>query len=488
MTKGNNGWLPSSFTARSPDKRIPFSFQPFIGKLLMSEARGRVLIVDSDESMRIGCQKTLELSGFSSSAVAGGTEALKRMRQESFDAALIDLQLPDLPAMDLLRKLKEESPNTAVIIMAGRPTIDSAVEAIKLGAFDYLPKPFDWKTLTALVEKAVHAVRRALEDTCIGLELEREMLSEVLIGRSRSMDSVIRLIQKAAPSDSTVLITGETGVGKEVVARAIHRLSRRSKKPFVTVDCGTLVESLFESELFGHTKGAFSGAFENTTGKIELAEGGTLFLDEIANISINMQARLLRAVQEREISRVGSTSRKKVDVRIISATNRDLPQGVREGKFREDLYYRLNVIHIPVPPLRARLEDIPALVDYYLKKLAAEKMRPSNGISEEAMRFLKRYDWPGNVRELINALEYAVVTCEGKTIRHSDLPQATWDASSPEIPGIGSLARMEQGEILNALDQFLGNKTKTAEYLGINRKTLREKMQKYGIVYKKDSL
>ena len=213
------------------------------------------------------------------------------------------------------------------------------------------------------------------------------MLSQALIGRSEAMSRVVRLIQKAAPVDSTVLITGETGVGKEVVARAIHRLSTRSDKPFVTVDCGTLVESLFESELFGHVKGAFSGAVENTIGKIELADGGTLFLDEIANISINMQARLLRAVQEREISRVGSTLKKKMDVRIISATNRDLQQAVREGKFREDLFYRLNVVHIPVPPLRERLEDIPALVDYYLKKLAAEKKRPAVALSDEAMRF-----------------------------------------------------------------------------------------------------
>jgi two-component system response regulator HydG len=452
----------------------------------MSETRGRVLIIDNDESMRVECQKTLELGGFSSAAVANGKQALERIRQESFDAALLDLGLTDLAGMEVLKKLKADSPNTAVIIMTSQPTIDSVVEAIKLGAFDYLSKPFTPKTLTTLVERAVLAVRRALENSCISLELERKMLSEVLIGRSQSMSAVVRLIQKAAPSDSTVLITGETGVGKEVVARAIHRLSRRSKKAFVTVDCGTLVESLFESELFGHVKGAFSGAIENTIGKIELADGGTLFLDEIANISINMQARLLRAVQEREISRVGSTTKKKMDVRIISATNRDLQQGVREGIFREDLYYRLNVIHIPVPPLRERLEDIPALVEYYLKKLTAEKMRPANSISDEAMRFLKRYDWPGNVRELINALEYAVVTCEGKTIRRSDLPRAASEAITPGIPGGGSLARVEQGEILNALSQFGGNKTKTAEYLGINRKTLREKMQKYGITYTKD--
>jgi two-component system response regulator HydG len=308
------------------------------------------------------------------------------------------------------------------------------------------------------------------------------MMSQSLIGRSEAMNQVVRLIQKAAPVDSTVLVTGETGVGKEVVARAIHNISNRSSKRFVTVDCGTLVESLFESELFGHIKGAFSGAIENTIGKIELAEGGTLFLDEIANISINMQARLLRAVQEREISRVGSTTRKKIDVRIISATNRDLQQAVREGKFREDLYYRLNVVHIAVPPLRERLEDIPALTDYYLKKIASDKGRPALRISEEAMRFLKRREWPGNVRELINALESAIVTCEGSLIGAGDFPSETTDMSNQEASTGGSLARLEQSEILNSLEQFHGNKTRAAEYLGINRKTLREKMQKYGLL------
>jgi DNA-binding NtrC family response regulator len=324
-----------------------------------------------------------------------------------------------------------------------------------------------------------------LESSCIGQELQRQMLSQVLIGRSDAMNRVARLVQKAAPVDSTVLITGETGVGKEVVARAIHRLSHRSNKPFVTVDCGTLVESLFESELFGHVKGSFSGAVENTIGKIEQADRGTLFLDEIANISINMQARLLRAVQEREIYRVGSTVRKKIDVRIISATNRDLQQAVREGRFREDLFYRLNVIHIAVPPLRERLEDIPGLVEYYLKKLTSEKGRPAVTLSEDAMRFLKRSEWPGNVRELINALEYGVVTCERRTIGLKDLPQAAAGPGGIEQASGGSLARLEQNEIINALDQFRGNKTKAAEYLGINRKTLREKMQKYGVGYKK---
>jgi two-component system, NtrC family, response regulator HydG len=445
----------------------------------------RVLIIDDEESMRIACRQSLELCGYSAAAAENGERALERIRQESFDVALLDLRMPGPPGMEVLKRLKQESPNMAVVIMTGYATIDSAVEAIKSGAYDYLPKPFTPEALCSMVERAATAARRALENECVVQGLERKMLSRTLIGRSDAMSQVARLIQKAAPVDSTVLVTGETGVGKEVVARAIHRLSNRSNKPFVTVDCGTLVESLFESELFGHVKGSFSGAIGSTTGKIEQAEGGTLFLDEIANVSVNMQARLLRAVQEREISRIGSTTKKKIDVRIISATNRDLPQAVREGRFREDLYYRLNVIHIQVPPLRERLEDIPALVDFYLKKISSEKGRPAAAISDEAMRFLKRREWPGNVRELINALEYAIVTCEGNTIGVRDLPYGPADSSGTGLPEGGSLARLEQAEILNALEQFQGNKTRAAEYLGINRKTLREKMQKYGLTDKK---
>jgi two-component system response regulator HydG len=449
--------------------------------------RGKVLIIDDEESMRIGCEQALELSGFSVAAAESGEQGLKKAQQESFDVVLLDLRMPGLPGIEVLKRLKQDSPHAAVIIITGYATINSAVEAIKQGAYDYLPKPFTPEALTVVVVRAANAARRALENAVIGPEIEREMLSEVLIGHSHPMSHVLRLIQKAAPVDSTVLITGDTGVGKEVVARAIHRLSHRSAKKFITVDCGTLVESLFESELFGHVKGAFSGAVENTIGKIELADGGTLFLDEIANISINMQARLLRAVQEREISRVGSTNRKRVDVRIISATNRDLQEAVREDRFREDLFYRLNVIHIPVPPLRERLEDIPALVDYYLKKLAAEKQRPQPSISEEAMRFLRKHEWPGNVRELINALEYAVVTCDGNMIGLRDLPYSGAENPGSSAFDAGSLARLEQNEIVKALDQYNGNKTKAAKHLGINRKTLREKMRKYGLDDRPDS-
>jgi two-component system, NtrC family, response regulator HydG len=446
---------------------------------------GRVLIIEEDNPPSIECRQALKPVGFRIAMAGNGEQALERVRLESFDVALLHLRMPDTEALELINRLKQASPSTAIIFISENPSISSAVEFIKLGAYDYVPKPFTPESLIKLVERAASAARRVLENACIGQELERQMLSQVLIGRSEAMSRVVRLVQKAAPVDSTVLITGETGVGKEVVARAIHKLSRRSNKPFVTVDCGTLVESLFESELFGHVKGSFTGAVENTIGKIELADGGTLFLDEITNITINMQAKLLRAVQEREISRVGNSSKKKIDVRIISATNRDLLQAVREGKFREDLFYRLNVIHVSVPPLRERLEDIPALVDYYLKKLATEKRLPVVALSDEAMRFLKRCEWPGNVRELINALEYAVVTCEGKTIGLRDLPYSAPDSTGLGNPGGGSLARLEQSEILNALDLFQGNKTKAADYLGINRKTLREKMQKYSLSYKK---
>jgi DNA-binding NtrC family response regulator len=441
--------------------------------------RGKVLIVDDDESMRMACEQALEQHQFAITLAADGAQALDAAGRESFDVALLDLKMPGMPGMEVLRRLKQISPGLTVIIITGYPGIESAVEAIKQGAYDYLPKPFTPEVLTAMVLRAMRTARASLEYACVKEGLDGQMLSDVLIGRSEAMNNVLRLIRRAAPMDSTILITGETGVGKEVVARAVHRLSRRASKPFVTVDCGTLVESLFESELFGHVKGAFSGAVESTTGKIELASGGTLFLDEIGNINTQMQASLLRMAQEREICRIGSTQKKKVDVRIIAATNRELMEEVRAGRFREDLYYRLNVVHITVPPLRDRVEDIPPLVDYYLKKLAHDKRRQPMTLSDTAMRFLKVRNWPGNVRELINAVEYAVVTTEGGVIQPHDFPYGEDDAELGAAMDSGRLARVEREEIFRAVEKFHGNQTKAAEFLGINRKTLREKLQRY---------
>ncbi len=448
--------------------------------------RGKVLLIDDDESLRTACLHTLDQNGFSAAAVESGEQALQKVRQESFDVALLDLKIQGMSAMEALKRLRQESPNTAVVVMARRASFESALRAGRLGAFDYLPKPFSSEALLTTASKAAHSARTALEDVCIGQELDRKMPPQALIGGSEAMNRVLRLIRKAAPVDSTALIAGETGVGKEVVARTIHRLSHRANRSFVLIDCNSLSESLFESELFGHVKGSLPGAGENVAGKIERADGGTLFFDEIASLPAPIQARLLRTVQEREVSRIGSPSRKKINVRILASTSHDLRKCVREGGFRDDLYYRLNVIPVPVPPLRERPEDIPALTDYYLKKLAFEKGKNPLKISDEAISFLMRLAWPGNVRELINALEYAVVTCEGKTLQVRDLPYEATESPGDGEKTRGSLARAQQNEIIQALEQFRGNKSRAAEHLGINRKTLREKMQKYGLAKQKN--
>jgi len=441
-----------------------------------------ILVIDDDESMRIGCTQTLTEEGYSVKAVENGQKGLEIIDKESFDVILLDLKMPGIPGMEVLMKLKENEPNSLVIVITGYATINSAVESMKRGAYDYLPKPFTPEGLIAIVKQAVDSEREALEETFMHLALEEKMISDNIICQSDAMKKVALLAKKVAPTDSTVLITGETGVGKELVAQTIHRLSRRYEKAFVTVDCGVIVETLFESEMFGHVKGSFTGAIETTKGKFELANGGTIFLDEIANISINMQSRLLRVIQEQEISKVGSHEKIKVDVRIISATNKDLLNEIEAERFREDLFYRFNVVPINIPPLRERREDIPILARYFIKKFGEEKKNNIRKISDKAMRFLEMYDWPGNVRELKNAIERAMVTCEGNVIEPADLSDNELVFQNNKIlKEESTLAELEKKEIIKVLKQFNGNKTKTAEYLGINRKTLREKILKYGI-------
>jgi two-component system response regulator HydG len=444
-------------------------------------SQGRVILIDNRESMRADCRQALEASGFSISTAGTAEQGIEKARQESFDVALLNLEVPGSAGIEALKRLKQESPNTAVIILPGDTESSAVAEAVENGAFDFLQKPFTPDTLAGLVVKAVSHSRRALEDSCIGQELERMMLSQVLIGRSEPMNRVGRFVRKAATVDATVLISGEPGTGKEVVARAIHRLSRRSNRRFVTVDCRKSVESLLESELFGNIKGAISDAVGNAAGKIELAEGGTLFLDEIADIGGSVQGKLLRVILERKIPVERKSPDKNVNVRIISGTGRDMSREMGEGKFREDLFYRLNSIHIPMPPLRERLEDIPLLADYYIRKFSAENQLPAQDLSEEALRSLKRREWPGNVRELINVLEHAVLISKDKTIEVRDLPDEAVDPSEPTGESGGHLARLERSEILRILEQFHGNKTQAAKYLGINRKTLREKMERYGL-------
>jgi len=447
------------------------------------EFQANILVIDDEESIRIGCIQTLTEEGYRVQAAENGHEGLELIKRESFDVVLLDLKMPDISGMDVLKKIKESDPNSKVIIITGYATIDSAVEAIKQGAYDYIPKPFTSETLCSLVKKAVNYRMQELEDACMFLSLNEKVVTDAIIGHSDAIKKIVMLMKKVAPTDSTVLITGETGVGKELVARTIHSLSKRCEKPFVTVDCGVIVETLFESELFGHVKGSFTGSIETTKGKFELADGGTIFLDEIANISYNMQSRLLRVIQEQEISKIGSSQKIKVNVRIISATNKDLLREIEEGKFREDLFYRFNVFPIHISPIRERKDDILPLAHYFLKKFNAQKEKPITiRFSEEAIRVLEMYDWPGNVRELKNAIERAIVTCESNIIGLHDLSMNEPELKNNiSLQNEGSLVELEKKEIIKVLKQFNGHKTKAAGYLGINRKTLREKINKYGI-------
>ncbi|MBN2056065.1 sigma-54-dependent Fis family transcriptional regulator [bacterium] len=448
-----------------------------------------VLVVDDDESMRLGCAQALTGSGFKVASVENGDAGLELMRHESFDAVILDLKMPGLPGIQVLRRIKKNHPGAAVIVITAYGTIDKAVEAMRFGAFDFITKPFTPEALVEGVEKAVAAGRHSRELKCVE-EAAPVAGADFIIGRSQAMTRVITLIRKVAPTDSTVLIHGETGVGKELVARSVHRLSPRRARAFVTVDCGSLVESLFESELFGHVKGSFTGASETTNGKFEMAAGGTIFLDEIANISLNLQARLLRVVQEREIVKVGSTEKRHIDVRITSATNRNLLEEVHAGHFREDLYYRLNVVPIKLPPLRERREDIPLLVQFFRtqleKRFSGQLDGRRTGIPEfspEAMDLLQEYDWPGNVRELKNVIERVIVTIDSLVVGREDLLELGMKAAGGEDEPVrdGTLAQMERDQIERVLAENEGNKTRAAGQLGIDRKTLREKIRKYGI-------
>jgi two-component system response regulator HydG len=443
---------------------------------------GNVLVIDDEESMRIACAQTLTEADFHTKTAENGPRALELFERESFDVVLLDLKMPGIDGIEVMKRLRRVDPNVSVIIITAYGTIETAVDAMKQGAVDFLTKPFTPEALIATVRGIVEWKRSELRDACARSALEESEVGDMIIGRSYAMRQVAILARKVASMDSTVLITGATGCGKEKVARTIHSLSQRSIKPFVTVDCGALVESLFESELFGHVKGAFTGAIETKQGKFQLAEGGTLFLDEVANISIAMQARLLRVIQEREIAKVGSNRWEKVDVRIIAATNRNLDNEIKCGAFREDLFYRLNVFHIEVAPLTERIEDIPILAGHFIRTICREKNRPLLKIDAEAMSFLKRHDWPGNVRELRNAIERAIVICESDTIRPCDLTGTILHATASFDPSSkGVLADTEREQIVTALRRFNGHRNKAAEYLGINRKTLREKIRKYSI-------
>jgi two-component system response regulator HydG len=441
-----------------------------------------ILVIDDDKAMRDACFQILSRQGYRVELAAGAKQGLSLLERLSFDTILLDLVMPDMDGLEALKKIRALDPDVEVIIITGYGTIQSAVESIKAGAFHFLSKPFVPDDLRNLVSRALGKRRLDLENLYLRQELKIKDEHNTLVYESESMIRIMDMIARVAPTDSTVLITGESGTGKGLVARKIHQLSQRSRRPFITVDCGTLVETLFESELFGHVKGSFTGADANKIGKFELAQNGTLFFDEISNIGLEVQAKLLRAVEERKISKVGSHRVITVDVRIIAATNKDLTKAIKDGTFREDLFYRLNVVLIQMPPLRERKSDIPLLVQHFLEKYNTRLRKEMRGISPDALDLLVRHDWPGNVRELENTMERLLVLSPGPYLEPADLVFAGTVLTTGAEAVDGTLLKdLERNHIIQTLQRCDGHKSETARALGIDRKTLREKLKRYDL-------
>ena len=444
----------------------------------------QVLVVDDEAVVRNGICRALSEKGMGAIPAASGREALGYLQTQAVDLVLLDIRMPDMDGMSVLKQIRATYPDTDVIMITGYPTIDSAVRCTKLGALDYLAKPFRLDDLEAALQKAnlsrVSTQRYAIVDNGLKIDSERHLI----VGQSRPMKRIFEKILKVAPTDSTVLITGESGTGKELVAQAIHANSPRKDQEFVAVDCSSLVESLLESELFGHVKGSFTGAHQTKHGFFELANHGTFFFDEIANLSLNIQAKLLRVIQEREFMKVGDQRKINLDIRIISASNTELSESIRKGTFREDLYYRLSVVPIHLPPLRERKEDIPLLIRHCIGKLSRKMKKSRLEVSPEAMDILTEYAWPGNVRELEHTMERILILEETDKIRPANLPtfitqrQGELQMFSEEPL---SLEELEKKYISFVLKRTKGKKTEAAGILGINRKTLAAKIQKYGI-------
>jgi DNA-binding NtrC family response regulator len=441
--------------------------------------RGRLLIVDDELVVRDSLGKWFEGEGYEVVGVASAREALETMRAGEWDAALVDIKMPGMDGMELQKRLQEIDADLALIIMTGYATVETAVQALKQGAYDYITKPFDPDELVHLVSRAVEHRGAKREVSRLREKLEEVLPSDELVGSSPGMKRVMELIAMVAPTDATVLITGESGTGKELVARAIHAASPRRYMPFVVIHCGALTETLLESELFGHERGAFTGAQARKKGKFEVADGGSVFLDEISDVSLKTQTDLLRVLQEKEIVRVGATQPVRVDFRCVTATNRDLRALVTEGSFRPDLFYRLNVFSIELPPLRERREDIPLLADHFLRKYATAMNRSVPRISEAAMDLLLSQPWPGNVRELENAVERALVICKGADIGEDGFPfQRIRDASEAEGR---TLEAMERAHIEKVLAETQWNLSQAARVLDIDRTTLYNKIRRFGL-------
>ncbi len=445
--------------------------------------QGRILIVDDEEIMRESLTDWLKEDGYEVEAVEDGFKGLEAAKSGKWNVMLLDLKMPKMDGLEVLKEVKRLKLDIPVIIITAYATVDTAVAAIKEGAYDYIVKPFHPEEVGLIIKKIIERQNLIKENILLRKELTRRYEFQDIIGKSAKMQAVFDLIRTIGPTRSTVLIEGESGTGKELVARAIHETSLRSECPFIALACGALPETLLEAELFGYEKGAFTGAVSQKKGKIEIADGGTLFLDEIGDIDLKTQVDLLRFLQEREFRRLGGTDVIKVDVRIIAATNQNLKQLVAEGKFRDDLYYRINVFSIILPPLKERREDIPLLVTHFIDKYRIETGKNVDKISEAALQILMDYDWPGNVRQLENSIEHAMVIAHGNTIVPENLP-----ALGKKEPGKDSAAdtsmsleEVEKQHIISVLKETKNNISQASEILGINRATLYRKMKEYGI-------
>ncbi len=453
----------------------------------------RILIADDEPLTRQSLYEILKLEGYSVSCAADGREALSLVEANHPDIVISDLKMPKLGGLELLREVKAIDGNISVLLMTGYGSIDTAVEAMKEGAFDYITKPILDKEIKIIIQRIFEQKRILDENKFLKKKLERDSRHKFydITGQNYKMRKIYNLIETVAPTNANVLIQGQSGTGKRLVAHAIHSSdSIRKDKAFIEVSCGALPETLLESELFGHVRGAFTSAVKDRQGRFEVADGGTIFLDEIDAFSLKLQVKLLRVLQEGEFEKVGDTKTIKVNVRLIAATNQDLRQLIKQGLFREDLYYRLNVIPLDIPPLKERLDDLPLLVEHFLHKCSKKINKDIKDISDEAMEALNLYEWPGNVRELENVIERATILCKGRVVEKEDLPDSILEMISPSAAGSlrsrnaainlkDALRSSEKAIIMNALEQCSGNRKKAAHILGINRTTLYNKMREY---------
>ncbi|MFQ5910996.1 MAG: sigma-54-dependent transcriptional regulator [Thermoplasmata archaeon] len=438
-----------------------------------------ILIVDDEFSVRDSLYKWFKSDGFRVDTAKDAKEALNKLQANNWDIVFIDIKMPGMDGMELQRRIREIEEDVITIMITAYATVETAVQAMKEGAVDYITKPFDPDELSLVIRRVLKERELADENIRLRRKIDRLARHDEIVGESSAMKKVLDLVETVAQTDATVIIRGESGTGKELIARAIHSNSPRRYFPIIPINCGALPETLLESELFGHEKGAFTGAQYHRKGKIEMADGGTLFLDEIGNISMKTQMDLLSVLETKEFTRIGGNKVIRVDFRVICATNRDLEQTVKEGTFREDLYYRINVFSIYLPPLRENRSDIPLLAEHFVHKYAMAMNKRVREISPEAMDLLVRYNWPGNVRELENAIERAMVVVKGEIIREEDLPFQLKTEITP--PASDSLEEVEKSHIINILNRMDWNITRSAETLRIDRQTLYNKIKRYGL-------